>query len=371
MVAPAAWTGRGRLENLVAELNRQKESKLDFVADARSLMIVNGDGKLMLAPSDAVAQEWIPSLGLPISDAALPQFGGRCNPEIPTRFLRSLVEQRSPTAATLVNDLLQCEPKRHFVRTMDGKVRAFLSNSYRVLDNYDIAFAALDVARKNGGEVIEASLSDTNMRLKFTTRAIYDTITENRGGHGNHSFLGRGDWPLPGGQGTVHPLVTISNSETGHGGLHVAIGILRAMCINGAICETLQTHIHLGDKLETGIYSEETLAAESKSIMLKCRDAIGTAFEPERFKKLIAKVNGSVANKIERPSEALDNVVQAAKLTDEAHDAILSYFLSDYDRNAYGLSQAVSRYSQDVADSDEAFSLEEVAGKIMVGAIAI
>lgn len=371
MVA-TAWSGRGRLEQLVAELNRQKTSKLDFVADMRNLTIVNREKGLMLAPADALAEEWLPAAGLPINAAALPQFGGRCTPDVPTRFLRELVEANAPVAATLVNDLLQSDPKRHFIRTLDGRVRAFLSNSYRVLDNYDLAFAALDVARQNGGEVIEASLSDTHMRIKFTTRAIYDMVVEARGGEGRHGFVGRdGEPPLPGGPGTVHPLVTISNSETGHGGVNIACGILRAMCFNGSIIEGVQSHIHLGGKLETGVYTEETIAAESKVVMLKCRDAITAAFQPERFEKLVKKINGVAENRIERPAMALENVVAAGALTDEAHDAILSYFLSDYDRNAYGLAQAVSRYSQDVADPDDAYGLEELAGKVMVGAIAL
>ncbi len=371
------WQGRGRLENLVAELNRQRETKLDFVADARNLMVVAGEKELVLAPADAIGQEWLPASGLRISDNALPQFGNRLDPDIPTKFLRELTAKRTGTASTLVNDLFQSEPKRHFIRCLDGKVRACLSNSYRVLDNYDLAFAALDVARANDGEVIEASLSDKHMRLKFTTRAIWDAVNEKDGGTGNHEWIGRTGWggsdntDLPGGQGTVHPLVTISNSETGHGGLRVQLGILRRICVNSAIIEDVQARIHLGDKLETGIYTEETLAADSKAIMLKCRDAIKAAFTKERFAALIAKVQGAADDKVARPREALENIVTVGGLTDAANDAILEYFLGDYDRNRYGLAQAVSRYAQDVDDPDEAFAVEELAGKVMVGAVAL
>lgn len=369
--APAApWKGRGRLQQLVAELDRQKQTKLDFVADARHLMVVAGNGGIMLAPSDGVAQEWMPAAGLDIGHGALPQFGSRVEPNIPTRFLRDLAAQHPSTAAGLINDLLQVKPGRHFIRCLDGKVRAFLSNSYRVLDNFDLAFAALGVAREHNAEVIEATLTDTNMRIKFTTKGIWDAISEKQErGEGSHNFMGQGGWDLPGGHGTVHPLVTVSNSETGHGGLNVQIGIVRAFCVNMAVIESVQTHIHLGGKLEAGVYSEETLAMESKTIMLKCRDAIKAAFTPERFKKLMAKVNQAAETPVERPREAVENIIETAGLTDDDHDAILGYFLGDYDRNKYGLAQAVSRYSQDVEDADSAYELEQIAGKVLAGAM--
>lgn len=369
-----AWTGRGRLQNLVAELQRQKESKLDFVADARNLMVVAGEKQLILAPADAVAEEWLPKTGMPIKASTMPQLGKRTNPEIPAKFLRELTDTNASIASTLANDLLQMNPQRHFVRCLDGQVRGLLSNSYRVLDNYDLAFNALAVAKDNDAEVIEASLSDTHMRIKFTTKAVWDAVAEEQDKHGpgSHKWLGEigrdGGWELPGGPGTVHPLITISNSETGHGGLNIQVGIVKAFCVNMAVMEKVQAHIHLGGKLEIGVYSEETLAAESKTIMLKCRDAIKAAFDKERFAKLIAKANGAAEMKIERPRDAVENVVSAGLLTADDNDAILEYFLVDYNRTKYGLAQAVARYSQDV-DSDKAADLEELAGKVLMGAV--
>lgn len=35
----SAWTGRGRLDQLVGELERQKEARIDFVADTRSVTV--------------------------------------------------------------------------------------------------------------------------------------------------------------------------------------------------------------------------------------------------------------------------------------------------------------------------------------------
>ena len=54
----AAWTGRGRLDQLVGELERQKETKIDFVADTRSLAVSAKDGQMYLVPTEPHAMEW-------------------------------------------------------------------------------------------------------------------------------------------------------------------------------------------------------------------------------------------------------------------------------------------------------------------------
>ena len=113
-----------------------------------------------------------------------------------------------------------------------GQCRAFLSDRYKVLDHYDLALTSLQAVQGQGGEVIEASLSERSMRLKFTSRSIFDAIEQRRhsgggnwyaGGLGNTEHLrrvgARTEGDLPGGPDTVHPMVTVSNSETGHGGL--------------------------------------------------------------------------------------------------------------------------------------------------------
>jgi hypothetical protein len=363
---------RGRLDRLVAELERQKASRVDFVADARSLKVVPDENHVRLAPADVMAGEWLSSEGLPLRPTALSQVGNHVSPEVPSRFLRALASDRPPAAAALLTDLMHATGRRNLVRCLDGHVRAYLSAQYRVLDHYDLAFTALDVARNVGGEVIEASLSDNYMRLKLTNRSVFDVIAdqEGRNAGGSHTFLRQighgGDGPhLPGGPDTVHPSITISNSETGHGGLHVRLGILKAICLNMAVVEDVAAEVHLGGKLDTGLYSEETRFADSKAIMLKCRDAIQAAFNVEKFKGIVAKARQAAEDRIAAPQTAVGNLVKAVGLTEGEKDALLEHFLGDYGRTRYGLAQSVARMSQDVPDPDRAADLERFAGRII------
>lgn len=358
------WNGRGTLQELVNELNRQKDNRVDFTADTRDLRVQVREQKeektLLLASASPRAAEWIPTGGAPIMMQALEQMGGRVNPEVPVKFTKAMAALRPQRLADLFNGLNSDEPSRRFVRCLDGRVRAFLSDRYRVLDNYDIAFAALDAVRASGGEVVEASLSDTHMRIKFTSRDVWDAIDVKRmgdkgswysGGLGSQEYLtkvaAKSGGNLPGGPGTVHPLVTISNSETGHGGFNVRIGIL------------------LGERLSVGIFSEATLSQESKTIYMKARDAVKSAFNKDVFKRMVDLARAAQAREIKAPQAAVENVAKANAISDKAKDALLSYFIRDYDMTNYGLAQAVARLAQDGSDGDKAAELEAAAGSIL------
>lgn len=378
----SGWSGRGTLTSLVAELDRQKATKLDFVVDSRTVRVERAkgganDGAMMLVGLTNQAREFVQD-GMPILPKALLQFGERVTPNIPTKFLKELLEQRPDRCAELITNLLHDTGNRNLIRCLEGRVRAFLSNKFRIIDHYDLAFAALDVAREKGAEVFECGLSDTSMRLKLCDRKVWDVIDTVRqdskgswyaGGLGDQKFLSKvaahskGD--LPGGPGTVHPAATISNSETGHGGLNTRISILAGICFNLATVETVVARVHLGEVMEVGILSQEAIAADSKAIMLKARDAIRAAFTPETFAKLVAKCRAAAEDPIEAPTTAVNNLVANAGLSDAARDSILAHFLKDYNPTRYGLAQAVARYAQESDDADASSDIEILSGKLI------
>lgn len=386
------WSGRGTLKDLVTELERQKASKHDFVADTRDLRIgvkteKNGDKQTttpVLLPVSAVANEWLPRAGLPIRLNALEQIGESTDPSLGTRLTKLLYEQRPNRFVDLVNGLWDDGPKRRFVRCIDEQVRAMLSQQYRVIDSFDIAFAAMDAVRAKNGEVFEASLSDRRMRIKFSSREVWDAVDGIRqapdgkwfaGGLGNQEYLGKvgakswGD--LPGGPGSVHPLVTVGNSETGDGGFFVRIGILLGACFNIATIEEVVGKVHLGGKMDVGIYSEATLNQEAKAIYMQARDAVVAAFDKGKWAKIVARARKAQAEKVEQPTAAVENVVASASLSDQSKNALLEYFLRDYDQTRFGLAQAVSRLAQDEHDADKASELEAFAGKVLTGSVSL
>jgi hypothetical protein len=159
--------------------------------------------------------------------------------------------------------------------------------------------------------------------------------------------------------------VTVLNSETGHGGFHVRIGILMGICFNVATLETIVTQVHLGERLDEGIFSREAISAESNAIMLKARDAVTAAFDGDKFKMMVAKAKAAQSDKVESPTAAIDNVIELGAVNEEQREALMTYFLRDYDPTRFGFAQAVSRLAQDTDDPDDAGDLESLAGKII------
>ena len=383
------WSGRGSLVDLVTELERQKESRLDFVADCRSLSAIateegTEDGsapRMRIFPSKDGTQvrEFIGGDGVELGDSAFAQLCERSEPSIPVRYGRKLLAVNPFAAGTLAEETFCQSGSRRLFRCLDGRVRAVLSDQYRIVDNYDLAFSALEAVHAADGEVIEAALSEKSMKLKFTTKSIFDTLETTRssgpsggwysGGLGSQDYLGkvgantRGD--LPGGPGTIHPIVTLSNSETGHGGIRVRLGILQAVCFNIATVETVVSEIHLGGRLDGGIFSEETRSTDSKAIFLKSRDAIRAAFDPKKFAAMVARIRKSTETPIEAPSTAVGIIAERLDLDEEKRTDLLEHFLGTYARTAFGLASALTRVAQDVADPERAEEFENFGGELM------
>jgi hypothetical protein len=219
------------------------------------------------------------------------------------------------------------------------------------------------------------------MSMKFTVPSIFAAITtkqsEDRGsgwfsgGLGNQEFLSkvaaRSDGELPGGPNALYPVVTITNSETGHGAARVKLGVLLGICFNVASVEEIAAEIHLGGKLDEGIFSPETQSMETAVVMAKLQDAIVAAFDEDRFSKIV-EASRAATNDTVQPVEAVDAMVKAGDVTEEKRDSLLTYFVKDYAPNRFGLAQAVSRMAQDTEDADEAQDLEDLAGKVLVTA---
>ncbi len=64
-----------------------------------------------------------------------------------------------------VNTWLPIGDKR-MICILDGNVRAILSDRYRVLDNYDLVFLALDEFAKAGAEVHKLNLTESHLFVK-------------------------------------------------------------------------------------------------------------------------------------------------------------------------------------------------------------
>ena len=156
------------LPEFVAELDRQQTAKRDFIADSTQLQM------LTVEQSNAGSRTGV-RLEVPINGHS-ETFNVADNPHnqlsarlgIPKRYYDVMLAREPGLLANNVNTWLHRKPERRMVRTLDGTARAFLSDRYRRLDNYDLAQAVLPVLTGANTEVrIESTqITDTRMYIK-------------------------------------------------------------------------------------------------------------------------------------------------------------------------------------------------------------
>jgi len=235
--------------------------------------------------------------------------------------------------------------KRRLIRILNGKIRAILSDRYRIIDNYDLVFLALDEFKKRETiEIYRIDLTETMLYLKAIDRTLVDTIKD------EDIFYGG---------------LIIRNSEVGASALRIEPFILRRICSNGLILEHSLKKIHLGrqtlitDEID---WSDETRELEDKAFWSKVRDIIRATFDREVFNTWVKKLKESTKIEIKKPIEAVNNIVRHLNLSEEEREKLLIYFSEP---TKYGLINAVTNLAGQTKDVEEQVRLEEFAGKIL------
>jgi len=323
------------LKSLIEELERQKKNSLDLIVDGSSLKAIPDESGIKLA---------IPEYGeFPLTDWAHGQLADKL--EIPRKYYEKMREAgKAELLAENVNAWLNAKERR-LIRILDGKIRAILSDRYRTMDNYDIIFLALDEFKKKETiEIFRIDLTETMLYLKAVDRTLTASIR---------------------GEDIVYGGIIIRNSEVGASALRVEPFILRRVCLNGLILEHSLKKIHLGRQtLEIGEidWSEETRELEDKALWSKIRDIIRATFDREIFEGWVKRLRESTWIGIEKPTEAVNNIVKHLGLNEEQKTQLLMHFS---EKTKYGLINAITRTAREIENVDQQIRLEEFAGKIL------
>lgn len=378
------FKGRGRLEDIVTELRRQRDARHDFVIDTRDLVVApsDTDGSPVLKPAGSSALDFLPRAGLPMLDQAFVQLAQKAVPDpgVPMRFARRAWEHNAPRLADYLTGVMQDSGKRRMVRCLDDEVRAFLGDTYRTIDNLDIAAHALKVAQEHDAVPIEASVTDSHLRLRFVSRAVQQELSRVRDSRSKRDWfaggLGAQDalrkvaanaWgELPG--DVAHPALGFRNSETGHGGCDLDGGILLGVCFNLAWVRRMVHEVHLGARLEPGLFSAATAGKEAELIYAKVADAAEHYFTPETFAEIVARMEDAQSNTLRAPTVACNVAIRASTALSDGHlDALVAHFSAQPGGlTEFNLGQAVSRLAQDL-NPNAAEEAENLAGALCLG----
>lgn len=332
------------LPDVLTELQRQNMMKHDYIAPASALSL-SSDGRTFtldhIGPKDAMS--------LDTTDLFHRQIGSALN--IPAKYYDLMQKQKPELLADNVNSWLATKDASFMIRSLDGTARAFLSDRYRRIDNLEIASAVLPLfAGQEGMEVVSSAVTEHRLYLKIVNHRLETEV-------------------VPG--DLVQAGVVISNSEVGLGAVSVQPLIYRLVCTNGMVVNDMgerRTHVGRAAKAyedSYSIYSDETLEAEDKAFMLKLRDTTLAAIEETRFDLVVGRLREATQARLTgRVQDVIEMTGKAYDLNQPEQDSILSYLIAGGDLSLYGLSNAITRASQDVESYDRASALESIGWQV-------
>lgn len=357
-------TGKTLVE-LATEIDRQVKTKRDFIAPTNQVAVVNvnSEPKLVLGQSGNVV-DIAGQRGYSVNNLAhgqLAEFTG-----IPKAYYDTLRQQAPDLFASNVNHWLQklandSKQGQRLIRTLDGNVRAFLSDSYRPLENADLAEAVLPVLQDLDLYIVSSEITERRLYIKAFHKGIQREIGL-KGTDPAHTFL----------KDVVYPAIVIANSETGYGALSIAAGTYTGGCTNfAAFNDSRFRKYHIGSKADGGedvraLLSDKTKRLQDASIWSQTRDVVKSAFEIASFEKLVGRLQDTTTQKIEGDVvKAVDLAGERLGFTKGEGKSILKHLIEGGDLSRYGLFNAVTRSAEDIDNYDRSSEVEALGGRVI------
>lgn len=294
--------------------------------------------------------------------------------DIPKQYYLRMGEQDPDLLTVNVNTWLdKFENKNFLARTIDGMLRAFMSDRFRILDSTELFFTTFDRAKHLGAKIVQADLTENNFYMKVL-RPDYAQKVENfrtdvwarktnRPGGSLYHVLDHleedgGQWLVPG--------VSISNSDVGSGSLSIDLFIFDTICWNGLVHNRAIHQVHLGKQLDVGVISMETRQLEDQVVFSKINDHLTAALGDEAgFLALVKKLQGAAETPLEEPTAAVDLVVKNFGFSDDDKTSILNELMAAGSPTVYGLITAVTAAGRDKTNYDIGRKFEEAGGDIL------
>jgi hypothetical protein len=330
------------IQELAIEIQRQQDAKRDFLISSDKIKAFVNDDHVEIGFGIKDNDEEL--FTAPLTKNGHIQLGGFC--DIPKKYYDMMLSHPSLLATNLQHWLERSSGKR-MVRSLDGNVRAFLSDKYRRLDNYDLAQNVLPMLLDANAEIESCEITDSKLYIKAITHKVQAEVKP-------------GD--------VVSAGIIISNSETGHGSLSVKPLIYRLVCSNGAIVDDYAMRKYHAGKhtdMEQIEFSNETIKADDKAFWLKVRDLVKFSLNEATFEKIVESMRESTQRKIEEPTKAIELITKKFNLGDAEQKNVLFHLIQGADLTSWGLGNAVTRMAQDVPSYDRSTELETIGYQIM------
>jgi hypothetical protein len=291
---------------------------------------------------------------------------------VPWRYLKAMEEhQLSDLIAKNFNSWLLNRKKPVLVRSVGSTVRAVLGPQYRVIGNLElltyISMALNNEDPEKGAIGINVERRDAGMaQIKVKDIIISETRFHIRLIDHERSFS------LPGDNGIHRPGLVLSNTEVGDGAMVLAPELTTMVYMNGMIIqEKIMREVHVGKKLDPGIYRPETLTAASIATYMEVGDLVQHILRSDKiFLDYMESLKAATETKFTKPLvHVVDDINMNLKLSlsEFEIDSIISKLGSDdtlpaaFRNTPYAVTQALTAVARD-SNSYRMMFLEKAAG---------
>jgi len=326
------------LQKLAEKIERNRLLKKDFIASTDMLSVnVTGEGAMLEIPDHGA---------FPIRPLAHDQIGTHAG--IPAKYYDRMLAEAPDLLATNVNTWFRKNPSKRMVRTLDKHARSFNSNSYRRIENEQIAEAVIPVLRELPGiQIVSSDVTERKLYIHFIVPTIEGEVK-------------KGDVVQVGG--------IISNSEVGCGSVSVAGLAWRLICLNGMKTGDAFRRAHAGKQIDDNeeLWASDTRHADDAALMLKVRDMVKAVVDETRFRATINKMKElagvKVTGNVVQAVEVLSSVVS---ITEVERSGVLRSLIEGNDLSAWGVANAVTAQAHAATSYDRAVDLEAFGGQLL------
>ena len=383
--AGVSFPGRQAVSTIMAELERQKKERKDFLINSKNLefkiidrqillKIDPGKGGNLLVPMGkrgwTQLAQW---MGLRQSDRFYKWLAfGHQNPSSLKQNQRVDPDRNWDTWVNLINDYMHTEKEQRLVRCLadtDKQIycRAMLSDKYNIISNADFFFCIVEALDKVGAETWHARLSEDKFYLYAVAPGITGQISTDRDFDPGDGWKSR--WY--GKEGDVmNAAVCAGNSETGEGGCFLSSAVLRRVCVNYCVYHDLVSMTHVGKRYDPTdvLLSDETIRKRNDFFFSKVTDLTCNSFDPDRFQQMMDSMNKATKDVVDDPERAADVLQYCFDISEDRKQRIRDMFVKEQDGSRYGLANAVTAFAHDdKLDADVGYDLEKAATEIFKG----
>jgi hypothetical protein len=360
------------LTELAEQLRTDNAKKYDIVIPSSSIQMV--EGQLMISSGEmgddlakVLAQSGIVSAGalnLTVMGTAHANISEKLG--IPKKYYDKMI-QHPELLDENVNYWLSNVNKNYFLRNFvdkeekTGMCRALLSDRFKVIDNYDVFYAALEAVKESGVnlQIQDCDITDTRMYIRFVAPEIEvqspELLKNYRVPNGS---------PNQGSESIISGFV-ISNSEIGHGTFSISPRAVVLACKNGMVFkDDSYKKTHLGGQMNAFSqieWSEDTRQLNMNLIISQVKDAIKHYISEDYFTAKIQHLEAKGKKELEHPFEVIKNVSKSLSFSEDKQADLLNYFTKGADTTAFGVCQALTYYAQACDDADLQYDLEQEA----------